>query len=105
VYFGVPLSNFVGWLVLGAVGTAGYALVIGRHDPLAAGGFDRHGRRVWPGIALYYAVLAFNLVVTGWIGEWLLLMAGAALHVVTAAVLLNIGLRPATRLGLEKQRA
>ena len=60
---------------------------------------------MWPGIALYYAVLGFNLVVTGWIGEWLLLVVGAAIHAATAAIVLNLALRPAGRLGLEKQRA
>ena len=50
-------------------------------------------------------MLAFNLAVTGWIGEWLLLIIGTAVHVVTAAMLWSLGLRPATRLGLEKQRA
>jgi hypothetical protein len=50
-------------------------------------------------------VLAFNPVLTGWIGAWLLLIIGAAAHLVTAAILWNIGLRPATRPGLEKQRA
>jgi hypothetical protein len=50
-------------------------------------------------------VLAFNLVVTGRIGEWLLLISGASVPVVTAATLWNLGLRPATRLGLEKQPA
>jgi hypothetical protein len=58
-----------------------------------------------PGIALYYAVLAFNPVLTGRIGEGLLLIIGAAVPVVTAAILWNRGLRPATRPGLEKQRA
>jgi hypothetical protein len=67
--------------------------------------FDRYGRRVWPGIALYYAVLAFNLVVTGWIEEWVLLGVGTAVHAVTAAILWNLALRPANRLGLEKPRA
>ncbi len=150
VYFGVPLSNFAGWMILGAAGVGGYLLwsrgtdrhpgrpalvgtvsvaaaggggapVVGRgtdRSPAAAHGgeagpltgwgatsFDRYGRRVWPGIALYYAVLGFNLVVTGWIGEWRLLMVGAVLHAVTGVVLLNLGLRPAARWGLEKQRA
>ena len=113
VYFGVPLSNFTGWMVLGTLSVAGY-VSWSRWCPdpdarrLTGRGMDRvdrYGRRVWPGIALYYAVLAFNLVVTGWIGEWLLLVVGAAVHAVTVAVLWNIGLRPATRLGLEKQRA
>ncbi|MGH2394316.1 MAG: carotenoid biosynthesis protein [Candidatus Limnocylindria bacterium] len=149
VYFGVPLSNFAGWMVLGTLSVGGYVCWSGCRvagsrrgwagiesrgsDPSGhparggrdsdawahpasgfdrygltgwgADGGDRYGRRCWPGIALYYAVLAFNLVVTGWIGEWLLLSIGAAMHVVVAAALWNIGLRPATRLGLEKQRA
>jgi Carotenoid biosynthesis protein len=119
VYFGVPVSNFVGWMIVGMVGVGGYLCLIGWRegrgsDPsgltVGAGGqvepaFDGYGKGVWPGIALYYAVLAFNLVVTGWIGEWLLLGVGVAVHAVTAVILLNLALRPATRLGLEKQRA
>jgi hypothetical protein len=129
VYFGVPLSNFAGWMIVGMVGVGGYCWsgwgehasrrgwpgLEGRGSDTpgltgVAGGevgrpFDRYGRRVWPGIALYYAVLAFNLVVTGWIGEWLLLGVGAAVHAATAVILWNLALRPATRLGLEKQRA
>jgi hypothetical protein len=50
-------------------------------------------------------VLAFNQAVAGWIGEWLLVIVGVAVHAVTAAILWNVGLRPATRMGLEKQRA
>ena len=148
VYFGVPASNFAGWMIVGMAGVGGYLCWTGWREhasrrgwpglegrgllyrgvvlalkrgwpglegrgsdtsgPTVGGGvglFDRYGRRVWPGIALYYAVLAFNLVVTGWIGEWLLLGVGAAVHAVTAAILWNLALRPAARLGLEKQRA
>lgn len=144
VYFGVPVSNFAGWMIVGVVGVGGYLCWSGWRQPgskrgwpgiegggllyrgvvlalkrgwpgIEGGGsdtpgptvrqFDRYGRRVWPGIALYYAVLAFNLVVTGWIGEWVLLGVGTAVHAVTAAILWNLALRPAARLGLEKQRA
>jgi uncharacterized membrane protein len=105
VYFGVPLSNFVGWMLVGWIGVGGYGWWSDRHDRGAAATFDRHGTRVWPGIGLYYAVLAFNLVLTGWIGEWLLLGIGAALHAVAAVGLWSLGQRPAIRLGLEKQRA
>jgi hypothetical protein len=111
VYFGVPLSNFAGWLLLGVLSVGGYLCWKSRLSPgLGLTGDDddakdRYGRQYWPGIALYYAVLGFNLGVTGWIGEWLLLSIGVVIHVVTAVVLWNVGLRPATRLGLEKQRA
>ena len=109
VYFGVPLSNFAGWMILGTVTVGGY-LTGERRRPDGLTGWgtregDRHGRRAWPGIALYYAVLAFNLAVTAWIGEWRLLIIGTAVHVVTAVMLWSLGLRPAVRLGLEKQRA
>ena len=78
---------------------------LGHTDRERTAGVDRYGRRFRPGIALYYAVLAFNLAVAGWIGEWLLVVVGVAVHAVTASILWNVGLRPATRLGLEKQRA
>jgi hypothetical protein len=66
---------------------------------------DPYGRRAWPGIALYYAVLGFNLAVTAWIGEWILLLAGVAVHATAATGMWMIVQRPAVRLGLEKQRA
>ena len=77
-YFGVPLSNFVGWWVVGAAGVGGYLWLAGK---------AAIGRKPAPGIALYYAVLVFNLAVTAWIREWVLLAAGVALHVTLGAVL------------------
>jgi hypothetical protein len=61
--------------------------------------------RVWPGIALYYAVLGFNLAMTAWIREWSLLALGVGLHTVLALVLWAIYQRPSVRLNLEKQSA
>jgi uncharacterized membrane protein len=97
-YFGVPLSNFLGWFVVGVAGVGGYLRLrrTPKTDALT---------RVWPGIALYYAVLGFNLAMTAWIREWSLLALGAALHTVLAFVLWAIYQRPSERLNLEKQRA
>jgi uncharacterized membrane protein len=81
VYFGVPLSNFAGWWLVGLVGVGGYLAVAGPAGaPIA---------RLWPGVALYYAVLGFNLTMTAWIGEWVLFAAGATLHVALAIPLLR----------------
>ena len=135
-YFGVPISNFLGWIFVGTVGVGGYlalsglerrragtappppsrrgaggAGVIGLRD--AAGAPERSprvpvgavGRRVWPGVALYYVVLAFNLAVTGWIGEWVLLLAGCVLHASLGLMLLYVRRWPAVATGLETQRA
>jgi putative membrane protein len=82
MYFGVPLSNFAGWLFVGAVGVGGYLLMERLLRPSLAAG-DRPGL----GIGLYYGVLGFNFAMTAWIGEWSLLLAGLALHIVLGIVL------------------
>jgi putative membrane protein len=94
-YFGVPLSNFLGWALVGTAGVGGY-LRLAR---------DARGCRYAPGMALYYAVLAFNLAVTVWIREWVLLGLGLLLHAATAAVLYAGRRRPAMRPGMESQKA
>jgi len=80
VYFGVPLSNFLGWALVGWLIVGGF-LAMSR-EPAN----DRSG----PGIALYYSILAFNLVATWWIGEYLLLAVGLALHGIAFGVLWSL---------------
>ena len=84
IYFGVPLSNFVGWTIVGAVGV-GLFLTLGN---------DHSGRRIWPGIALYYAVLGFNLTMTIQIGELLLAVIGATIHLVVAVSVWSLHRKP-----------
>jgi putative membrane protein len=86
LYFGVPLSNFAGWWLVGTAGVGAYEACARPPQP---GG----GGRPEPGIALYYAVFLFNLALTGWIGEWALLGLGLALHGLTAAILVTIARR------------
>ncbi len=69
IYFGVPLSNFAGWAVVGWAIVGGYA-GIARGAPTAPG----------TGIGLYYGVLLFNLLITLWIREWILAAAGILVH-------------------------
>lgn len=77
-YFGVPASNFLGWALVGTVGVGLY-LALCRPAGVTRGEACE-GRRFTAGVALYYAVLSFNLVITAWIGEWVLLAAGVGLH-------------------------
>jgi putative membrane protein len=77
VYFGVPLSNFVGWALVGWVIIGGYVWATRDGEPGPRG----PGRSAGPGVALYYGVLVFNLALTLWIGEWGLLSAGILVHV------------------------
>lgn len=103
-YFGVPLSNFVGWLLVGLVGIAGAIYWTGgRAAPPPAG--DGYGRKPLGGVALYYAVLGFNLAVTAWIGEWVLLACGVSLHAMVAALLWMVRRRPVAWAGMESQKA
>jgi carotenoid biosynthesis protein len=114
VYFGVPLSNFAGWLVVGIVGLGGYIYGWGRTEP---GTIQGRPPTVPPGtpaplqqkpiggIALYYAVLGFNLAVTAWIGEWVLLAIGLVLHATVAALMVMLRRRPLRWAGMESQKA
>lgn len=82
VYFGVPVSNFVGWALVGSTIVGGHLLTV-RRRPLPLG--SPAG-----GIGLYYGVLGFMLALTGWIGEWGLLGAGILVHVAVILVLYRL---------------
>ncbi len=76
VYFGVPLANFVGWGVVGAVATTlYYCWELGQPERRVA--FFRGRAMLCP--MLYFIVLAFNLAVTFALGEWWLGVSGLAL--------------------------
>jgi putative membrane protein len=79
LYFGVPLSNFVGWLLVGWVTIGGYVWAEHGARPARSLAVDRGAPGL--GIALYYMVLAVNLSVTLWIGEELMAAAGILVHV------------------------
>lgn len=80
LYFGVPLSNFLGWLIVGWLTIGGAVVVRSDARPGSPG----------PGIALYYLVLAVNLTITLWIGEWLIAAAGIVVHVVAFLLLYSV---------------
>jgi uncharacterized membrane protein len=92
-YFGVPLSNFAGWVIVGAVGVGIYLLVTGTPGE----------GQPWPGLALYYAVLAFNVIITMWIGEWMLAAVGVALHTAVGLGLVAWRRREAGRPHLQRK--
>lgn len=81
IYFGVPMSNFYGWLLVGFVLVG--ALQILDRQPALVGCGSKWLLRI-PGIGLlgpvlYLSVLVFNLSVTFWIGELLLGLVGVLL--------------------------
>jgi uncharacterized membrane protein len=83
IYFGVPLSNFVGWFVVGVTTIRLYQRWDRWMGPLAA---DAAGRRHVRYAALlepliYLGILIFNLSLTFWIGEPLLGTVGVVMYV------------------------
>ncbi len=82
-YFGVPVSNFIGWFVVGYVLVWTLQII----DRL----LDKRGTRDWSGRkltrayaigpSLYFAVLLFNLSVTLSIGEYTLALVGLLIAV------------------------
>jgi uncharacterized membrane protein len=85
-YFGVPLANFAGWMVVGTAIAWGWTILgprVGGAPPAWASRYPGHGRQA---VGLYYLVLAFNLTVTAAVAEPALLWAGVLLHLPLAVV-------------------
>jgi uncharacterized membrane protein len=71
VYFGVPLANFGGWLLvaLALVGVLQYLATRRPGRPWLDWGRRRFPGQALLGPGLYLGILAFNLFMTFWIGE------------------------------------
>ncbi|MGQ9689351.1 MAG: carotenoid biosynthesis protein [Desulfobaccales bacterium] len=81
-YFGIPVANFAGWLLMSLILIRLLQWLLAR---LPAGAFWDWGRRSFPGQAflgpgLYSGVLAFNLAMALWIGEPNLFLAGVFIY-------------------------
>jgi uncharacterized membrane protein len=97
-YFGIPLANFAGWLLVAGILIR---LVQTLWAYLPSSGVWGWGRCAFPGRALlgpglYLGILGFNLAVTWWIGEYTLLLAGCFMYL---PFLTWLGLRTAGKDG------
>ena len=89
IHFGVPVANYVGWLVVGLTSLSIYVPLDRRLPLVPPVPGDMVTRRLLLGVGLYYGVLAFNLGVTLWIGEGLLAMCGFLLFALPTALLIR----------------
>lgn len=97
VHFGVPMANYLGWTVVGAISLLIYFPLDRRlHQPLPAHRPSTTHRLLLGG-GLYYGVLAFNLAMTFWIGETLQGTTGLLMYVPLTAILLLRLFTPATQ--------
>jgi len=80
VYWGVPVSNFVGWFVVGCL------IQWARHLAWRNIRAPAPLRQVWLGPGLYYGILAFVSSVGVWIGEpWIVIVGWLPQFAVVAA--------------------
>lgn len=86
VHFGVPIDNYIGWMVVGLLSLAIY-FPLDRRLPTHAFPPDPT-RRLLLGIGLYYGVLVFNLGMTFWIGEWFMGLSGLLMHLPVLALVI-----------------
>jgi uncharacterized membrane protein len=88
IYFGIPLSNFAGWLLVGFLMIALLQRLI-RWTPgfaWCAWGQRRFAGAAYLGAGLYLGVLLFNLSLTFYIGETLLGLVGVFIYLPLAAL-------------------
>ena len=86
-HFGVPFANYTGWAVVGLISLALYFPLDRRLPHLSPP--PPITQRLLLGVGLYYGVLAFNLVVTFWIGEFLMGMSGLLMHLPVLIILIS----------------
>ena len=86
LHFGVPLANYVGWMVVGLISLAIYFPLERRLSALESP--PSVTPQLLLGVGLYHGVLAFSLSVTFWIGELLVGMTGLLMHLPVIALLM-----------------
>ena len=97
IHFGVPLSNYGGWLLTSLLLVAAFQLIDARrlYDP-PKGVFNLPFRALL-GPILYLSVLIFNLGMTLWIGERFQALEGALIYVLPLLIVTILALRRVNR--------
>ncbi|HXF91574.1 MAG TPA: carotenoid biosynthesis protein [Nitrospiraceae bacterium] len=98
IHFGVPIANYIGWMIVGLIALSLFVSCERGLPPPPVRRDESVTLKLLGGCGLYYGVLAFNLSVTFWIGEPLLGVTGVLIHVPTTVLLLLrlFGRAPAT---------
>ena len=108
LYFGVPLSNFGGWAIVGAAIILLFQgidrLMVRRGWAGQAGVRYAPAKALW-GPALYYLLLVFNLTVTFMIDEPLLGCVGMLIFTPITLILITLPFKPANQATAEELAA
>ena len=80
IHFGVPLSNYAGWLLTSFCLVGAFQLIDARRLSQPPWGVCKLPWRSLLGPLLYLSVLVFNISVTLWIGEYFMALCGILIY-------------------------
>jgi len=97
VHFGVPLSNYAGWLLTSFILVAVFQLIDARRLTNAPRGVCNLPFRCLLGPILYLSVLAFIITVGFWIGEVSMGLSGILIHTLPLLMTVLLALQKVNR--------
>ncbi len=104
LHFGVPLSNYAGWLLTSFVLVAAFQFIDRRQETGTPFGICNIPFRSLLGPILYVSVLFFNWGVTFWIGEKLMAMTGIFIFTLPVVMVLVLAMQRVNRYREEELR-
>lgn len=102
IHFGVPLSNYAGWLLTSICLIAAFQLIDARRLGEGAAGVVTLPFHSLLGPLLYLSVLLFNIGVTLAIGEQFMALCGALMYSLPVLIVVILALRRANRFTKEQ---
>lgn len=102
LHFGVPLSNYWGWLLASLVLVGAFQLIDARRLGEAPKGVFNFPFRYLLGPVLYLSVLLFNWGVTLWIGEYFMALCGILMYTMPIMMVIILALRRVNRYSREE---
>jgi putative membrane protein len=108
IYFGVPLSNFVGWAIVGSAVIVSFQRLdrfLDRRGWMSERGVRHVPAKGLMGPALFYLLLVFNLATTFVIDEPFLGLVGVFIFTPVTVLLVTLLFKPANQATTEEFRA
>ncbi len=102
IHFGVPLSNYGGWLLTGLVLVGAFQVIDARRLADAPKGVCNLPFRSLLGPVLYLSVLLFNWGVTLWIGERFMALCGILMYSLPILMVVLLAFRRVNRYSREE---
>jgi putative membrane protein len=102
IHFGVPLSNYAGWLLTSLFLVGAFQLIDARRFEDAPKGVCNLPMRSLLGPVLYLSVLIFNWGMTVWIGESFMALTGILMYTLPILMVTILALRRVNRYSKEE---